>query len=276
MTLLWACSTTLKATEPMKKRLRPLASESATAISENLGAGHLDMLAEQGLLGEIDMFLRSFAGVLVERDRQDVGLAAQAIDDVADLVNRHQRLVGTVGADQMAASAFELARHQHRARRMDRDLLRDRGIEEALRNAGPATRRADDDEVVRPQLVLIEDAGRHVGRRLELQDDRLAVLVGVLDLVVAQRVAGDVGMDDALLPAVAEIVIVPELVEPLLEVFHARELEPPIEHVLADQANLEAFGPHGLVEWAHVEQNDVGIRCLAEPRGIAQSAIRFV
>jgi hypothetical protein len=63
---------------------------------------------------------------------------------------------------------------------------------------------------------LIQNAAGNIGGDLQLQHHALARGRPVLGLVVAQRVAEDIGMVDAFFPFLAEVILLHQLLEATL------------------------------------------------------------
>jgi hypothetical protein len=112
-----------------------------------------------------------------------------------------------------------------------------------------------------------------VRRHLQLEHDLLARPVGVLDRVVAQRIAGAVDVDRPLGPVVAHDPKLGQLLAPLLEILDAGQVEPPVQQVLAEHPGLQAAGAQVLIERPDIEQDDVGVDPAAEPGGVVQAAV---
>ena len=124
---------------------------------------------------------------------------------------------------------------------------------------------------------MFENAGGDVCGHLELEHHHLALFIDVVDLVVAQGIAVNVGVRDLFAPLVT--VHDPQFLEhvaALLEVLNTRQFEPPFQHVLAGDANLKAAGAQPLVHRAHVKQDDIGIDATAEPGRVPQALIALI
>ena len=68
---------------------------------------------------------------------------------------------------------------------------------------------------------MIENAARDIRRDLQFQDDRAARGGAVFNLVVAERVAEDIGVVDPLLPLLAQEIALQKLVEAAFQVLEA-------------------------------------------------------
>ena len=141
--------------------------------------------------------------------------------------------------------------HHDGAGRQHGHLLRDTGAKERPHFAVPMRRRAHDDEVVGAEFVLIENAAGGVGRGFQFQDDRSAVFMAVLDLVVPERVTP--GLSEWLIDAVqcADISSSPvSISRPCFRYRMPGKLQPPIEHVLPGDPDLQTRQTSTPDRWA--------------------------
>ena len=176
----------------------------------------------------------------------------------------------------MAVADFQVTGDQHRARRIGDDTRCHRRIHQLGANAPAAFAGAEDDQVVMAQFPLFENAGGHIGGYLELEHDQLALLVSVFDLVVAQRIAFDAGVDALFRPVVAHVAQFDEHIPALLQVLDAGQFETPFEHVLTGHAHLQAAGTESLVDQPHIDEDDIGIDATPDFGGIAEPFVGFV
>ena len=77
------------------------------------------------------------------------------------------------------------------------------------------------------------------------------------------------------IPLLLQVADLHQQFEALLEILDAGQLEPPIEHVLARHAELQATGAQTLIGRAHVSQDDVAFVGLPDLGREAQAHVRL-